>query len=122
MIDNRIEFAAAKGFFDPVDMGVTNSAKAGQSIPVKWRLLDRSGAPVADPASFVSLTSTATPGGCGGSADTFEAYTGTSGLQYLGDGYWQYNWKTPRDYAGQCRTMASELKDNLKLAAKFGFR
>ena len=110
------------GFFAPLNMGVSNTAKAGQAIPVKWRLVDGSGAPVADPGSFISLTSTATAGGCGGAADAVETYAGSSGLQYLGDGYWQYNWKTPRDYAGQCRTMVLALKGNLTLAAQFSFK
>ena len=40
-----------------------------------------------------------------------EQYTGSSGLQYLGDGYWQFNWKTPKTYTGQCRTMYVEFND-----------
>lgn len=34
-----------------------------------------------------------------------EEAAGSSGLQYIGDGYWQFNWKTPKDYAGTCRAM-----------------
>ena len=101
------------GFFQPIDNGITNSANAGQTIPIKWRLTDASGVPISDPSSFVSVTSSATPGGCGGSADAIETYAGSTatGLQYLGDGNWQFNWKTPKTYAGQCRTMSLNLKD-----------
>lgn len=101
------------GFFQPIDTGITNSAKAGQAIPVKWRLTDANGVPVSDPNSFISVSSTATIGGCGGSADAIETYAGSSasGLQYLGNGNWQYNWKTPKSYAGQCRTLSLNLKD-----------
>ena len=101
------------GFLQPIDTGMVNSANAGQPIPVKWRLTDASGVPISDPSSFVSVTSSATPGGCGGSADAIETYAGSTatGLQYLGDGNWQFNWKTPKSYAGQCRTMSLNLKD-----------
>src|SRR5205823_2811805 len=52
------------GFLQPIDTGMVNSANAGQTIPVKWRLTDASGVPISDPSSFVSVTSSATPGGC----------------------------------------------------------
>jgi hypothetical protein len=100
------------GFFQPIDNTLPNSAKASQSIPVKWRLTDAAGNPISDPASFVSLTSSVTSGSCGMTADAIETYSGSSGLQYLGDGYWQFNWKTPKSYAGQCRTMTLNLNDS----------
>lgn len=108
----KVEYNFA-GFFQPVDNGILNLAKAGQTIPVKWRLTDANGVPISDPSSFVSVTSSATIGGCGGSADAIETYSGSSasGLQYLGNGNWQYNWKTPKSYAGQCRTLSLNLKD-----------
>lgn len=99
------------GFFQPIDNNMPNSAKAGQTIPIKWRLTDANGVLISDPNSFVSVSSTATPGSCGGSTDAIETYAGSSGLQYLGDGYWQFNWKTPKSYAGQCRTMSLNLND-----------
>ena len=101
------------GFSQPVDNGITNLAKAGQAIPIKWRLTDGNGVPISDPNSFISVSSSATLGGCGGSADAIETYAGAavSGLQYLGNGYWQFNWKTPKSYAGQCRTMTLNLND-----------
>jgi hypothetical protein len=99
------------GFFQPIDNQILNEAKAGQTIPIKWRLTDTDGVPISDPQSFVTVTSSATPGACGGTADAIETYAGSSGLQYLGDGYWQFNWKTPKAYAGQCRTMRLNLKD-----------
>ncbi len=30
---------------------------------------------------------------------------GQSGPQYNGDGYWQFNWKTPEEYAATCHMM-----------------
>jgi len=95
------------GFFAPIDnMPVVNSAKAGSAIPTKWRLTDANGNGISDPASFVSFTSYGV--GCGewetATTDSVpEDYSGNSGLQYLGNGNWQFNWKTLKTYAGQCR-------------------
>jgi len=93
-------------------------------VPVKWRLLDRNGDPVSDPGSVVGLTSTRHDCDTGCPLDTLEmaAAAGDSGLQYLGDGYWPYNWKTPKSYAGQCRTMTLELSDGSTHMAEFQFK
>jgi hypothetical protein len=55
----------------------------------------------------VSVTSAQGGDGCGTGAgsDAIEQYTGSSGLQNLGGGAYQYNWTTPKTYKGQCRTM-----------------
>ena len=103
------------GFFAPVDnLPIVNSAKAAQAIPVKWRLTDFAGAGVSDPGNFIGLTSYVV--GCGDwtglvSDAVPEVAAGSSGLQYLGDGNWQFNWKTPKDYANQCRIARVTLKD-----------
>lgn len=114
------------GFFGPVDnLPVVNIAKAGQSIPVEWRITNASGMPIVDPASFNSLTSYRVT--CdtlsGDTASSIEEYAaGSSGLQNLGDGYWQFNWRTPKTYAGQCRTMVLTLGDGSKHNANFKFK
>jgi len=93
------------GFSQPIDMTTTNVAKAGQAIPAKWTLSDGCGA-IEDPAGFGNLYSyPVTCGELSPVADVVEEYAGSSGLQYLGDGLWQFNWKTPRTYAGTCRVM-----------------
>ncbi len=108
------------GFFQPIDNDSVNSAKAGQAIPVKWRLTDFEGVGVSDPTSFKNLSSVAGSGACTGlPTDAIEEYTGSSGLQYLGDGYWQFNWKTPKPYAGQCRTMKLHLNDGSPAGAAY---
>jgi uncharacterized delta-60 repeat protein len=100
------------GFFQPVDnMPAVNLSQAGRAVPLKWRLTDYAGNAVADPASFVSVTSYATACDAGTEPDAIETYTGASGLQYLEDGYWQYNWATPKAYAGKCRTVSLNLSD-----------
>jgi hypothetical protein len=93
-------------FFAPVDnLPLVNSAKAGQAIPLKWRLTDANGQPYLGPITVV-VESWAN-GTCNGASDPIEEYaSGASGLQNLGDGYWQFNWKTPKGYANTCRTVS----------------
>jgi hypothetical protein len=90
-------------FLDPIDNTSVNLVKAGQTIPIKWRLTDGNGDPINDPTSFVGIPSSY-PDVCEGDSVLADVETtaGTSGLQYLGDGYWQYNWKTPKSYSGSC--------------------
>lgn len=113
-----------EGFYSPIDMGVLNSAKAGQAIPVKWRLTDANGTPISDPASFRALYSSAEA--CTGGLPTDaveEEASGASGLQYLGEGYWQFNWKTPKTYASTCRGMFVEFQGGqVSPLVKFQFR
>ena len=106
-----VDFA---GFFEPIDNEIVNVAKAGQAIPVKWRLTDFTGMPISDPASFVGLYSYSVM--CsdfsGIPTDAIEQYAAVaSGLQYMGDGYWQFNWKTPKGYAGKCIDMYIQFED-----------
>jgi hypothetical protein len=112
-----------EGFGAPIDNGVVNAARAGQTIPVKYRLTDSAGTPVEDPASFVSVSSQSSGGECAGlPSDSIETYSGDSGLQYAGDGQWQFNFKTPKSYAGQCRTMTLTLADGTSHSARFEFK
>jgi hypothetical protein len=113
------------GFFSPVDNPPTvNAAKAGQAIPVKWRLTDANGVGISDLGSFKSLTSYGIS--CTiltGPVEVIpEEASSTSGLQYLGDGNWQYNWKTSKGYANTCRRMILNLKDGIQHTADFKFK
>ena len=52
----------------------------------------------------------------GSTADALEEYaSGDSGLQNLGNGFYQFNWKTPKTYANSCKTL------KLNLGEGFGF-
>ena len=114
------------GFFEPIDNNLVNVAKAGQAIPVKWRLTDGNGILISDPASFVGFYSFSVSCGdfFGNPADAIEEYAaGASGLQYKGDGNWQYNWKTPKTYFGQCRNMYIKFSNGATSpVAKFKFK
>ena len=114
------------GFFQPVDNNVLNIAKAGQAIPLKWRLTDANGTPVTNLAS-VTVTVTVVSFSCssGTTTDWIEEYAaGASGLQNLGDGYYQFNWKTPTSYASSCKTMKLNLGEGVGMehTALFQFK
>jgi hypothetical protein len=103
------------------DAPTLNLAKAGQTIPLKWHLADASGHPITDLESVtVTVTGLACPTGT--TSDAVEEYAaGTSGLQNLGDGYYQYNWATPKGYARSCKTMRLDLGDGVAHTALFQF-
>jgi hypothetical protein len=100
------------GFRTPIDNStlttkVWNTVNAGQAIPAKWRLT-LAAIPVSTPSSFVDLMSFEVSCSTGaGDIETAveEVASGASGLLYHGDGNWQYNWKTPKNYAKKCRAM-----------------
>jgi hypothetical protein len=98
------------GFADPVaNPPAINAVKAGQTAPLLWRILDAYGIPVTD---LASVTATAEELACdaGTTPSAMEEYgAGGSGLQNLGDGYYQFNWKTPKDYASSCKTLKLDL-------------
>lgn len=98
------------GFTAPVDNpDVLNIAKAGQAIPLKWRLTDAAGNPVTG-LTEVGVSVVALACEQGETPDPIEEYVqGDSGLQNLGDGYYQWNWKTPKGYAGLCKTLTLDL-------------
>jgi hypothetical protein len=117
---------AFTGFKSPIDNPpVVNVAKAGQSVPVKWRITHLDGTPITDPVSFKSVTSytVACDTLLGDPAAEVEEYSvGSSGLQNLGDGYWQFNWQAPKTYLGKCRTMVLTLADGSTHEASFRFK
>lgn len=121
----RVVYYQFEGFFSPVDNPpVRNVVKAGQTIPLKWRLTDEQGSPVADGSSFVSVTVTQIACDDSSPSDAVEEVTSSSGLEYLGDGFWQLNWKSPKSYAGSCRVVKLNLADHVDegRSAIFDFR
>lgn len=98
------------GFSAPVDNNnVLNSAKAGQAIPLKWQLLDANNIPITN-LSSVKVTATSLSCSLGTTTDQLEEYAaGSSGLQNLGGGYYQFNWKSPTTYASSCKTLNVDM-------------
>ena len=110
------------GFFQPVDNDLLNKANAGRAIPLKWRLTDASGSPVTDLATASITTVTLNCGTLSEGVDAIEEYAaGASGLQNLGDGYYQINWKSPTTYAGTCKRLRLDLGEGAYRTADFRF-
>lgn len=111
------------GFASPVDNSMMNVAKAGQTIPLKWRVTDANGVPVTGlSAADVTVSVTSLVCDLGTTDDAVEEYaSGSSGLQNLGDGYYQYNWKTPKSYKNSCKTMTLDIGDGMAHTATFKF-
>jgi hypothetical protein len=87
-----------------------NLSKAGQAVPLKWRLADANGAPVLNfTAAALGVAVTGMVCTVNATLDQIEEYTGNSGLQNLGDGYYQFNWKTPTSYANSCKAVGLNL-------------
>jgi hypothetical protein len=112
-----------QGFLGPVDNPTTmNRVKAGAAVPLKWRILNALNAPVTD-LSTASVTVTSLDCETGESVDQLEeTAAGGSGLQNLGGGYYQLNWKTPKSYAGSCKTMHLDLGHGVTYDAFFEFK
>ena len=99
------------GFSSPVEMNnVQNRVKAGSTVALKWRLTNAiDGSPVTNLAS-ASVTVANLTCDLGVTGDLIEeASAGGAGLQNLGDGFYQFNWKTPKTYANSCKTMTMTL-------------
>jgi hypothetical protein len=123
------EPATLGGFFPPVEPPsvATNDAKAGQTIPLKFYAQGASG-PITDLAGAnVTITGVA----CADvttAADPVEEYsTGADvTLENLGGGYYQYNWRTSKAYAGTCKAVTLFLPDPYSTptnpTATFNFR
>jgi hypothetical protein len=111
-----------EGFASPVNnAGALNVAKAGQAIPLKWRLTDAAGLPI---TNLTTVTITVKEYACavGSTADQVEEYAaGGSGLQNLGDGYYQLNWKSPASYKGSCKELVLTLGNGATYSALFQF-
>ncbi len=98
------------GFFQPIDMGIYNSAKAGSTIPVKFSLGGDKGMTI-----LAASSPSATKVSCDPSVSidaVEETTTATSGLKYdpVANQY-IYNWKTASSYAGTCQRLTVSLAD-----------
>ena len=97
------------GFFQPVDnLPTINRARAGRTVPLKFRVTDGSGVGIQVPGLAVAVTSALATSNVA-TEDAIETYTGNSGLQYLGDGYYQWNWATLSGYVNQTRRLTLSI-------------
>ena len=113
---------SASGLRAPVDNPpVLNSVKAGRAVPLKWHVSDATGAPV---TNLTTATVTVQHLACGLSTTTDaieQTFAGGSGLQNLGNGDYQLNWKTSTAWAGSCKTMRLDLGGGVVVRADFMF-
>jgi hypothetical protein len=116
---------AFAGFFAPVDNldangdPVLNVVKAGRVIPLKWRLTDATGAPVTNLTS-AQITVVGIPCTADAALDQLdELAVAGSGLQNLGNGNYQLNWKSPTGYATSCKRLRLDLSEGSTTAAAY---
>jgi hypothetical protein len=114
------------GFFQPIDNGVMNVAKAGSTIPVKFSLGGDQGLNIFWTATAGTTYPNSGSISCAAdpTADAIEEYsTATvSGLKYDATAnQYIYNWKTASNYAGTCRQLIVRLKDGTYHRADFKF-
>jgi hypothetical protein len=109
------------GFARPVDDDAINVATAGRTVPLKFRVTTSDGDPVSDIAD-VSVTVTGLPCELGSTEDQIEEHAaGSSGQLNFGDGYYQYNWKTPRSYQNSCKLLELSIDNGPSSTAEFHF-
>ena len=92
-----------------IDGSGLTKAKAGSSVPLKFQITDANGVGL---AGFTAVATSLQSLSCAavGSADAAaEATAGNSGLQDLGDGHYQLNWKTLSTHANSCRTLTVDV-------------
>jgi hypothetical protein len=107
-------FSSFVGFQPPVSNGQINVIQAGSTVPLIWQQFSAPNVPVTNLTFCSSLhppagTCTAPwvnlgtiPAACSGDSDdeTTIAAAGNSGLQNLGNGLYQFNWKTVKGSKG----------------------
>jgi hypothetical protein len=95
-----------EGFTSPLGDGL-NVVRAGQAVPLKWRLLSGN-VPVLSIDS-ASITTVNYECGMAVTPTLAEKSPGRSALKHLGDGYYQLNWATPKSYANSCKELTLTL-------------
>jgi hypothetical protein len=118
------DFLGAGGFRSPVDNPpITNTAKAGSTIPVKWQLPDGKGGYISDisvvtstQAQQVACSNTLTDAvETTSTEETLLHYDFTTN-QYI------YNWKTYKTWAGKCYILNLKLNDGSLYKANFSLK
>jgi hypothetical protein len=114
------------GFFSPVDMSKVNLANAGRVIPIKWRILDSSNEPVSSLPDFeANYASTDCSDFDSSPTNTVVNYVSAtsinSGPRYLGNGYWQFNWSTQKNFASECQLFTIDFGNGESETVRFQF-
>ncbi len=108
------------GFSAPIDNGgVVNIAKAGEVIPVRWKLTS-GGVPVTTLTS-ATISFTVAPCTTARTDKIEDDADRASGLRNLGGGRYGINWKSPK-LAGKCGVMSLDIGDGVLHTARFKLR
>ena len=101
------------GFFQPVDNGLWNVAKAGSAIPVKFSLGGNLGLDILK-AGYPTATFVPCPGASAATDAIEQTVTaGSSSLTYdTTAGQYVYVWKTNKAWAGKCVSFELGLNDD----------
>jgi len=113
------------GFLQPIDnLPMTNSSKAGQTIPVKWQLKDAAGNLISDLGTLASNGLTSGAITCGSApVDVIEELAAPGSTVFRFDGtQFIYNWQTSKPWVGGCRTLQVRLSDGTSHYAQFTFK
>ena len=109
------------GFLSPVDnLGILNDAKAGSTIPVKFSLGGDRGLGILAVGSPKIVPQTC-PNSSTPVSSIEEISLDAAGLTFS-DGRYQWNWKTPKTYAGKCYRLDVILIDGTTHSASFRFK
>lgn len=108
------------GFDPPVNGNGPNSVNSGRAVPLKFTVRDANGVPVTSLTS-VSVTAITAPCDLGVTPDLPAEKPANRGLLNHGGGSYSWVWKTPKSYAGSCKTLRLDLGDGLFHTASFRF-
>jgi hypothetical protein len=109
-----------KGFYPPVDMGIHNTMKGGQTVALKFEIFKTlSGAELTDTSvikTFTQKVNCTTSGG----VDAVEDFaTGNTTLRYdTTSGQFIFNWKSPKA-PGTCYRVTMTTQDGSSISADF---
>jgi hypothetical protein len=110
------------GFLQPIDnLPTLNSAKGGQTIPIKWQLKDYAGNLISDLGTLAPNGLTSGSIQCGAQpVDVIEELSAPGSTVFRFDGtQFIYNWQTSKSWTGGCRTLQVRLSDGIKFFHKF---
>jgi hypothetical protein len=121
------DFLGAGGFHAPIDdQPITNIAKAGSTIPVKWQIPNGKGGFISDLGAVISIQFQQVA--CLNFSNTLTApveapATGDTGLRYdFTANQFIYNWKTSKTQAGGCYVLNLTLNDGMRYQANFSMK
>jgi hypothetical protein len=109
-----------KGFYPPVDMGIHNTMKGGQTVALKFEVFKTlSGTELTDTSvikTFTQKVNCTTSGG----VDAIEDFaTGNTSLRYdTTSGQFIFNWKSPKS-PGTCYRVTMTTQDSSSISADF---